>query len=78
MSERVKSIGCKVVTYKAKLLAKGYRQSQCVDYDETSSPVAIIKSIGILIAIAAHYENEIWMIDVKTTFLKRKSYKESV
>ena len=27
----------KVVTYKAKLGEKGYQQSQCVDYDETSN-----------------------------------------
>ena len=27
------------------------------------------KSIRILLAIAAHYDYEIWQIDVKTTFL---------
>lgn len=56
-------------TYKARLMAKGYRQRQGVDYDETFSPVAMLKSIRILLAIAAHYNYEIWQMDVKTTFL---------
>ena len=49
----------KVETYKARLVAKGYRQRQCIDYDETFSPVAILKSIRILWAIIAHYDYEI-------------------
>ena len=47
----------KVVTYKAKLGTKGYQKSQCVDYDETCSPVAMVKSIQIFLAIVTHYEN---------------------
>ena len=59
----------KVETYKARLVAKGYRQRQGVDYDETFSPVTMLKSIRILLAIAAHYDYEIWQMDVKTVFL---------
>ena len=58
-----------VITYKARLMAKGYRQKHGVDYDKTFHPVAMLKSIRILLAIAAHYEYEIWRMDVKTTFL---------
>ena len=58
-----------VITYKARLVGKGYRQKQGVDYDETFSPVAMLKSIRILLAIATHYDYEIWKMDVKTTFL---------
>ena len=58
-----------VIIYKARLVAKGYRKKQGVDYDETFSPVAMLKSIRILLAIAAHYDYEIWKMDVKTTFL---------
>ena len=59
----------KVETYKARLVAKGFRQRKGVDYEETFSPVAMLKSIQILLAIAAHYDYEIWYMDVKTAFL---------
>ena len=79
--EGIKPIGCKwifkkktymegnVITYIARLMAKGYRKKQGVDYNETFSPVAMLKSIRILLGIAAHYNYEIWKMDEKTTFL---------
>ena len=84
----VKLVGCKWVfkkktdmdgnvhTYKARLVAKGYTQKYGVDYDETFSPVAMLKSIRILIAIAAFYDYEIWQMDVKTAFLNGKLTEE--
>ena len=58
-------------TFKAWLVAKGYTQKEGFDYKETFSPVAMIKSIGILLSIATHMDYEIWKIDVKTAFLNR-------
>jgi len=58
-----------VHVYKARLVAKGFRQVQGVDYDETFSPVAMLKSIRIILAIAAYFDYEIWQMDVKTAFL---------
>ena len=58
-----------VTVHKARLVAKGYRQVQGVDYDETYSPVAMPKSIRIILAIAAYFDYEIWQMDVKTAFL---------
>ncbi|GJY60726.1 retrotransposon protein, putative, ty1-copia subclass [Tanacetum coccineum] len=58
-----------VHTYKARLVAKGYTQTPGIDYEETFSPVADIRAIRILIAIAAFYDYEIWQMDVKTAFL---------
>ncbi|GJU25813.1 retrotransposon protein, putative, ty1-copia subclass [Tanacetum coccineum] len=39
------------------------------DPEETFSPVADIRAIRILLAIATFYDREIWQMDVKTTFL---------
>ncbi|KAM1729771.1 hypothetical protein ACFX12_020113 [Malus domestica] len=58
-----------VETYKARLVAKGYRQQEGIDYEETFFPVAMIKSIRILLAIAAYHDYEIWQMDMKTAFL---------
>nr|AAV85747.1 Integrase core domain, putative [Oryza sativa Japonica Group]AAX92956.1 retrotransposon protein, putative, Ty1-copia sub-class [Oryza sativa Japonica Group]ABA92827.2 retrotransposon protein, putative, Ty1-copia subclass [Oryza sativa Japonica Group] len=55
--------------YKARLVAKGFRQIQGVDYDETFSPVAMLKFIWIVLAIAAYFDYEIWQMYVKTAFL---------
>ncbi|KAL2465527.1 cysteine-rich RLK (RECEPTOR-like protein kinase) 8 [Abeliophyllum distichum] len=67
----IKSIGCKwvykrkrgvdgkVETFKARLVAKGFTQREGIDYEETFSPVAMLKSIRILLSIAAHYDYEV-------------------
>ncbi|GKA98699.1 retrotransposon protein, putative, ty1-copia subclass [Tanacetum coccineum] len=52
-----------VHTFKACLVAKGFTQTYGVDYKETISPVAEIKAIRILKAIAAYYDYEIWQMD---------------
>ncbi|CAL2230271.1 unnamed protein product [Prunus armeniaca] len=67
--KRKKGSDGKVETYKARLVAKGYRQREGIDYEETFSPVAMIKSIRILLAIVAYYDYEIWQMDVKMAFL---------
>ena len=59
----------KVHSYKACLIAKGHTQTFGIDYEETFSPVADIRAIRILIAIAAYYDYEIWKMDVRTAFL---------
>ena len=56
-----------LLSTKLELSQKGFRQVQGVDYDETFSPIAKLKSVRIMLAIATFYE--IWQMDVKTKFL---------
>ncbi|KAH9735169.1 hypothetical protein KPL71_017652 [Citrus sinensis] len=77
----VKPIGCKWIykgkrgvdgrmeTFKARLVAKWFTQKEGIDYEETFSPVAMLKSIRILLSIAALLDYEIWQMNVKTVFL---------
>ncbi|GKC05576.1 retrovirus-related pol polyprotein from transposon TNT 1-94 [Tanacetum coccineum] len=65
-----------VYIFKARLVAKGFTQTYGVDYEETFSPVADIRAIRILIAIAAYYDYEIWQMDVKTAFLNGHLFEE--
>nr|KAJ0190715.1 hypothetical protein LSAT_V11C800406370 [Lactuca sativa] len=58
-----------IFAYKARLLAKGYRQREGIDYFDTYAPVARISSIRTLIAISALKGLYIHQMDVKTTFL---------
>ena len=64
----------KVETYKAKLVAKEFKQKHGTDYDETFSLVSMLKSIQILLAIATYHDYKIWHMDVKTTFLIWMTY----
>ena len=71
-TDGLKIIGCKWVfkkktnmdgnvhTYKARLIAKGFRQTHGIGYDETFSPIAMLKFIQILLAIAVYSDYEIW------------------
>ena len=45
-----------VTIYKARIVAKGFRQVQGVDYDEIFSLVSMLKSVRIMLAIVAFYE----------------------
>jgi hypothetical protein len=55
--------------YKAGLVAKGFKQIHGINYDETFSPVVMLKSVRILLAIAAYFNYEIWQMDLKMTFI---------
>ncbi|GKB06415.1 isochorismate synthase, chloroplastic [Tanacetum coccineum] len=57
--------------YKARLVIKGYRQREGLDYFDTYSPVTRITSIRMVLAIAAIRNLEVHQIDVKTAFLNR-------
>ncbi|KAG8486327.1 hypothetical protein CXB51_019664 [Gossypium anomalum] len=55
--------------FKARLVIKGYKQKEGIDYFDTYSHVSRITSIRMALAIAALRNLEVHQIDVKTTFL---------
>ncbi|KAJ0850834.1 putative RNA-directed DNA polymerase [Helianthus annuus] len=55
--------------YKARLVIKGFRQKEGLDYFDTYSPVTRITSIRLVLAIAALRNLEVHQMDVKTAFL---------
>jgi hypothetical protein len=50
------------------LVANAFQQIHGIDSDETFSPIVMLKSVQILLAVAANFDYEIWQMDVKTTF----------
>ena len=50
-----------VTIYEARLVAKSFSQLQGVDYDEIFSSVAMLKSVGIMLALAAFMKSAKWM-----------------
>nr|GEV10928.1 putative reverse transcriptase domain-containing protein [Tanacetum cinerariifolium] len=53
----------------ARLVAKGYRQEEGIDFEESFAPVACIEDIRIFIANFTSKNMTIYQMDVKTTFL---------
>jgi hypothetical protein len=59
----------KIIRHKARLVVKGFQQKEGIDYNETFSPTVKIKSLKILLAIAAQQDLEIKQLDFNTAFL---------
>ena len=55
--------------FKARLVTKDFKQTHGIDYDETFSPVVMLKSIRVLLTVATYYDYKIRQMNVKTAFL---------
>eukprot|EP00253_Pinus_taeda_P036390 PITA_36390 len=59
----------KVEKYKARFVAKGYSQESGIDFGDISSLVVKVASIRLILSIAASFDFEVELMDVKTSFL---------
>ncbi|GJT24884.1 retrovirus-related pol polyprotein from transposon TNT 1-94 [Tanacetum coccineum] len=59
-----------ILKNKARLVARGYRQEEGIDFEESFAPVARLEAIRIFLAFAAHMNMVVYQMDVKTAFLK--------
>ncbi|GJU25235.1 retrovirus-related pol polyprotein from transposon TNT 1-94 [Tanacetum coccineum] len=55
-----------ILKNKARLVARGYRQEEGIDFEESFAPVARLEAIRIFLAFAAHMNMVIYQMDVKT------------
>nr|GFC22050.1 retrovirus-related Pol polyprotein from transposon TNT 1-94 [Tanacetum cinerariifolium] len=58
-----------ILKNKARLVARGYRQEEGIDFEESFAPVARHEAIRIFLAYATHKNMVVYQKDVKTSFL---------
>ncbi|GJU19369.1 retrovirus-related pol polyprotein from transposon TNT 1-94 [Tanacetum coccineum] len=65
-----------ILKNKARLVARGYRQEEGIDFEESFAPVARLEAIRIFLAFAAHMNMVVYQMDVKTAFLNGNLWEE--
>ncbi|GKG31775.1 retrovirus-related pol polyprotein from transposon TNT 1-94, partial [Tanacetum coccineum] len=58
-----------ILKNKARLVARGYRQEEGIDFEESFALVARLEAIHIFLVYAAYMNMVIYQMDVKTAFL---------
>nr|GEV25743.1 integrase, catalytic region, zinc finger, CCHC-type, peptidase aspartic, catalytic [Tanacetum cinerariifolium] len=66
-----------VIRNKTRLVVRGYRQEEGIDFEESFAPVSRMEAIRIFLAYAAHKGFTVYQMDVKNIFL-HGSLKEDV
>ena len=67
----------KIDKFKSRVVAKGFRQMEGVDFDETFAPTVRFASVRTLIALAASMGWQLDQMDVTTAFLYAKLEEET-
>ncbi|GKD53686.1 retrovirus-related pol polyprotein from transposon TNT 1-94, partial [Tanacetum coccineum] len=58
-----------ILKNKARLVARGCRQEEGIDFEESFAPVAKLEAVRIFLMFAAHMNMIIFQMDMKTAFL---------
>ncbi|GKC61414.1 retrovirus-related pol polyprotein from transposon TNT 1-94 [Tanacetum coccineum] len=58
-----------IIKNKAYLVARGYRQEERIDFEESFDPTAILDAIRSFLAYATHMNMIVYQMDVKMAFL---------
>nr|GEZ14399.1 hypothetical protein [Tanacetum cinerariifolium] len=58
-----------IIKNKSRLVARGNRQEEGIDFEESFAPVARLEAIRIFLAYGAHMNMVVYQMDVKTMFL---------
>ncbi|GJV37434.1 retrovirus-related pol polyprotein from transposon TNT 1-94, partial [Tanacetum coccineum] len=58
-----------ILKNKARLVARGYRQEEGIDFEESFAPVARLEAVWIFPAFAAHMNMIVYQMDVNMAFL---------
>ncbi|GKA21467.1 retrovirus-related pol polyprotein from transposon TNT 1-94 [Tanacetum coccineum] len=58
-----------ILKNKARLVARGYRQEEGINFEESFASVARLEAIQIFLVFSAHMNMVIYQMDVKTAFL---------
>ncbi|GKA52164.1 retrovirus-related pol polyprotein from transposon TNT 1-94 [Tanacetum coccineum] len=58
-----------ILQNKARLVARGYRQEEGINFEESFAPVVRLEDVRIFLVFAAHMNMIVYQMDVKTAFL---------
>nr|GEU78517.1 integrase, catalytic region, zinc finger, CCHC-type, peptidase aspartic, catalytic [Tanacetum cinerariifolium] len=65
-----------ILKNKARLVARGYRQEEGIDFEESFAPVTRLEAIRIFLAFVAHKNIIVYQMDVKTVILNGNLWEE--
>ncbi|GKF72480.1 retrovirus-related pol polyprotein from transposon TNT 1-94 [Tanacetum coccineum] len=58
-----------ILKNKDRLVARGYRQEEGIDFEESFALIVRLEAIRIFLAFVAHMNMVVYQMDVKTAFL---------